>query len=157
MIRLWVWFLLISILITLILFGMTSECQSQCPRGLRRRSAAAHLLRSWVGIPPGAWMFVCCECCVLSGRGLCDELITRTEESYRLWCVYVCDLLLLLLLLVLQPTVGFSLLSDFLPLCPFFTLLSPSSYSHYLQIFFNVCNPYLPWPSSSSRTYRFSL
>ena len=22
-------------------------------------------------------MFVCCECCVLSGRGLCDELITR--------------------------------------------------------------------------------
>ena len=30
--------------------------------------------------------------CVLSGRGLCDELITRPEESYRLWCVVVCDL-----------------------------------------------------------------
>jgi len=29
-------------------------------------------------------MFVCYECCVLSGRGLCDELITRPEESYRL-------------------------------------------------------------------------
>jgi len=28
---------------------------------------------------------------VLSGRGLCDELITRPEESYRLCCV-VCDL-----------------------------------------------------------------
>ena len=27
-----------------------------------------------------------------SGRGLCDELITRPEESYRLWCVVVCDL-----------------------------------------------------------------
>jgi hypothetical protein len=27
---------------------------------------------------------------VLSGRGLCDGLITRTEESYRLWCVLVC-------------------------------------------------------------------
>jgi hypothetical protein len=26
-------------------------------------------------------MFVCCECCVLSGRGLCDEQITRPEES----------------------------------------------------------------------------
>jgi len=26
---------------------------------------------------------------VLSGRGLCDELITRPEESYRLWCVVV--------------------------------------------------------------------
>jgi len=29
---------------------------------------------------------------VLSGRGLCDELITRPEESYRLWFVVVCDL-----------------------------------------------------------------
>ena len=37
-------------------------------------------------------MFVCCECCVLSGSGLCDELITRPEESYRLWCIVVCDL-----------------------------------------------------------------
>ena len=37
-------------------------------------------------------MSVCCECRVLSGRGLCDELITRPEESYRLWCVGVCDL-----------------------------------------------------------------
>jgi hypothetical protein len=37
-------------------------------------------------------MFVCCDCCVLSGRGLCDKLITRLEESYRLWCVVVCDL-----------------------------------------------------------------
>jgi hypothetical protein len=30
--------------------------------------------------------------CVLSGRDLCDELITRPEESYRLSCVVVCDL-----------------------------------------------------------------
>jgi hypothetical protein len=36
-------------------------------------------------------LFVCCECCVLSGRGLCDGLITRLEESYRLWRVVVCD------------------------------------------------------------------
>ena len=56
------------------------------------RPAAARLLRSWVPIPPGAWIFVCCECRVLSGRGLCDELITRPEESYRLCCVLVCDL-----------------------------------------------------------------
>jgi len=27
---------------------------------------------------------------VLSDRGLCDELITPPEESYRLWCVLVC-------------------------------------------------------------------
>ena len=42
--------------------------------------------------PTGAWIFVCCECRVLAGRGLCDELITRPEESYRLCCVVVCDL-----------------------------------------------------------------
>ena len=59
---------------------------------MRPRSAAARLLISWVRIPPGAWIFVCCECRVLSGRGLCDELITRPEESYRLCCVVVCDL-----------------------------------------------------------------
>jgi hypothetical protein len=34
-------------------------------------------------------MFVCCEYCVLSG--LCDWLITRPEESYRLWRSVVCD------------------------------------------------------------------
>jgi hypothetical protein len=34
---------------------------------------------------------VCLLCCVLSGRGLCDELISRPEESYRLCCV-LCDL-----------------------------------------------------------------
>jgi len=37
-------------------------------------------------------MSVCCECCVLSGRRLCEGLITRPEESYRLWRVVVCDL-----------------------------------------------------------------
>jgi hypothetical protein len=31
------------------------------------------------------------ECCVLSGRVLRVGLITRAEESYRLWCVVVCD------------------------------------------------------------------
>jgi hypothetical protein len=36
-------------------------------------------------------MFVSCECCVLSGRGLCDWPIPRPEESYRLWCVFECD------------------------------------------------------------------
>ena len=29
---------------------------------------------------------------MLPGRGLCDELIARPEESYRLCCVVVCDL-----------------------------------------------------------------
>jgi hypothetical protein len=32
------------------------------------------------------------DVCLLSGRGRCDELITRPEEFYRLWCIVVCDL-----------------------------------------------------------------
>jgi len=56
------------------------------------RPQVSHLLKSWVRIPPEAWIFVCCECRVLSGRGLCDELIIRPEESYRLWCVVVSNL-----------------------------------------------------------------
>ena len=66
--------------------------RSQRPRSLRRRSTAARLLRLWVRIPPRAWMSVFCECCALSGTGLYAELITRPEESYRPWCVVVCDL-----------------------------------------------------------------
>ena len=77
---------------SIFLYAGQTACRSQWPRGLRRRSAASRLLRLWVRIPPGAWMSLCCECCVLSGRGLCDELITLPEESYRLWCVVVCDL-----------------------------------------------------------------
>jgi hypothetical protein len=45
---------------------------------------AARLLGLLVRIPLGAWIFFCC---VLSGRGLCDVLIARQEESYRVLCV----------------------------------------------------------------------
>jgi hypothetical protein len=48
------------------------ERRSQWPRGLRRGSAAARLLRLWFRIPLGACMFVCCEFCLSSNRGLCD-------------------------------------------------------------------------------------
>ena len=65
------------------------KCRSQWPLGLRRRSAAARLLGLWVWIPLGVLMCVSCECCVLSGRDLCVGLITFTEESYRVWCVWV--------------------------------------------------------------------
>jgi hypothetical protein len=56
-------------------------------RGLRRGSAAARFLGLRVRIPPGKWKSLSCECCALSGRGLCLGLITRPEESYRAWCV----------------------------------------------------------------------
>ena len=63
----------------------TTNGRSQWPRGPRRGSAAARLLGFQVRIPQGSWMFVPCECYVLSGS-LCDGLITRPEESYRVRC-----------------------------------------------------------------------
>ena len=48
---------------------------------------AARLLRLWVRIPPGAWMFGPCKCCILSRRGLCVGPITHPEKSYRERCV----------------------------------------------------------------------
>jgi hypothetical protein len=67
-------------------------CRSRWPRGLRRRSAAALLLGSRVWIPLRAWVFVSCVYVLLPcvGRGLCEGLITLTEESYRV-CLIVGD------------------------------------------------------------------
>ena len=52
------------------------------------RSKMSVFGRSLAGIagsnPAEAWKSVSYECCVLSGRGLCIGLITRTEESYRI-------------------------------------------------------------------------
>ena len=63
------------------IFGGKRNVKPQWLSVLRRRSEVARLLRLWVRIPPATWMSLCCECCVcvLSGRGLCDELITRYE------------------------------------------------------------------------------
>ena len=51
-------------------------------------SVAARLLGLRVRIMLYGCLF---EYCVLPGRDLCVGLITRAEESYRLWCVVVCD------------------------------------------------------------------
>jgi hypothetical protein len=58
---------------------------------IKQVSVAARSTES-MGSNPTEGVDVCCECCVLSGKGLCDELITRPEETYRLWCIVVCDL-----------------------------------------------------------------
>ena len=64
------------------------------PIPVAERSNARVYGRSLAGSNPawgrgGAWMSVSCECCVFSGRGLCDGPIPSPEESYRLWCVIV--------------------------------------------------------------------
>ena len=73
---------------------MEPEC-SLPPVSVAARSKAWVCGRSpaeIVGSNPTGGMDVCCECCVLSGKGLCDGPITHPEESCRLWCVVVCDL-----------------------------------------------------------------
>jgi len=57
------------------------ERRFHSPRGLRRWSVAARLLGLWVRIPPGAWMSVSCQCCVLSSSGLCVELIYYSSRG----------------------------------------------------------------------------
>jgi hypothetical protein len=56
--------------------------RSHLPRGLRRGSAADRWLGLRVRIPPVHGV-LSVDCCVLSGRGLCDGPITRPGESYR--------------------------------------------------------------------------
>jgi hypothetical protein len=57
-----------------------SICRSLWPPSLRRGSAAARFLglRGWIS--QGACIPVCCECCVLPGRGLCEGPIPHPEE-----------------------------------------------------------------------------
>jgi hypothetical protein len=42
---------------------VADNSRSQWPHGLRRRSAAVRLMRLFVRIPPGAWMYVVCVVC----------------------------------------------------------------------------------------------
>jgi hypothetical protein len=63
---------------------------------MRSKAKVCGLLIAGVAgsIPLGAWMFVSCVYVVFScvGRGLCDGLITRPEESYRVPnCILMCD------------------------------------------------------------------
>ena len=59
------------------------------PRHLGLGSAAARLLGLRVRITPGAWTFVSCGRCLLSGRRLFDRPITRPEEPCRMLCTWV--------------------------------------------------------------------
>jgi hypothetical protein len=49
---------------------LCNNCRSQWPCGLRPAGTVG-------SNHTGAWMFVCCGCCVLSGRGLCDDHFSR--------------------------------------------------------------------------------
>ena len=58
------------------------ECQSQWPRGPRRGSAATRLLRLWIRMPPGAWMFVVSVvCCQLEVSATSWSLVLRSPTD----------------------------------------------------------------------------
>jgi hypothetical protein len=65
--------------------------RSQWPHSLRRGSAAARwlILRNWT--PRRKCTSVCCECCVLSARGLCVGVITRSGVLPSVVCLTECD------------------------------------------------------------------
>ena len=65
-----------------------TKCRSQWTRGLRRGPAAARVLVLWVRTSPKHG-YLSLVSVVFSGRGLCDGLITRPGESYRVWRVWV--------------------------------------------------------------------
>ena len=70
-------------------------CRYQWPRGLRRGSAAVRLLGLWVQIPPGAWVSIFSECCVLTEVSASDWLFIQrspTECGVSNWvCSWMLD------------------------------------------------------------------
>jgi len=70
-------------------FAVLCRFWLHCSHGLRRRSAYSRLLGLPVRISTGAWISLSAEFRVLSGSSICVESITRPEELYRLWCVWV--------------------------------------------------------------------
>jgi hypothetical protein len=84
----------VVILFTKIILSL-SNVRSILPVPVASRSKAwvcGLLPAGIVGLNPAGGMDICRECWVLSGRGLCDELISRPGESYQLRCVVVCRL-----------------------------------------------------------------
>jgi len=59
------------------------------PMPVAVRSKAARLLGMLVQIPPGTWIYVSCECFVMSVGGHCIKLIMRSCQSYRV-CAAKC-------------------------------------------------------------------
>ena len=60
------------------------------PRGLRRGSAVARLLGLRVRIPPGAWIFVSCDCYVLCRSVRRAGFLSREFPPSAGVCVCVC-------------------------------------------------------------------
>ena len=69
--------------------SMVISVEPYWPRGLRCRSAATHLLGLWVRNLLGAWLSVCCECCVLSE--ISTSGLSLVQRSPTECGVFECD------------------------------------------------------------------
>ena len=68
--------------------GAINECcPSQWLRGLRHGCEAANLLGLRFRIPPETWMSVLVTAEFCQVQVCASGLNTRSEESYRVWCV----------------------------------------------------------------------
>jgi len=79
----------VGLLKGLVISSIVKVCRIQWARGVSRGFAPARLLGLCVRILPEAWMFVNFGCCVLRSRDFRDEIVTRPEQYYRVWCVCV--------------------------------------------------------------------
>jgi hypothetical protein len=75
-----------ALFVTVLIKGKAIPVAARC-----KASAFGRAPAGVVGAKPTkSMMCVCCECYVLPGSGLCNSLITRPEESYRVWCASAC-------------------------------------------------------------------
>jgi len=72
---------------------MDVDYENADPRGSPAKHKSLLPLDSWglqVRIPLGVWISSSCECCVLSGRGVCNGPIPSPVEFYGVWVCVVC-------------------------------------------------------------------
>ena len=65
----------------------STKANLEVPIPVAARSKAASFLGLRFRIPSKSLMSLCCDCCVLTGSGSCDGLITRLKETYLVWSV----------------------------------------------------------------------
>ena len=84
-----------------------------------------------------------------------DWIHTAQDRDKLLAVVNTVISFLLLILLALQPAVGFGLSNNTSPFFPIYHQPSPPSYSQHLKISFYFFSPSFPGSSSSSRPFQF--
>jgi len=81
-----------------ICFWLTNICEGSCNSRVSNSMRDVSVIMKGEGLRESqtvivgllkstTWMSVCCECCVLPGRGLCDGPIHRPGEAFRMFAI----------------------------------------------------------------------